>query len=117
VTVRTAVAFKLILGVVAFTPVAMASFYGLAQLWQNSVTPKPEVALASSTAAELAVWGLLVGLLIGCIALVFRLPSVVPEKRVAWVVFLILFSIVAIPAFWYSHVYLSHPSPVPSSDL
>ena len=108
---------KLVSGAVACTPLAMALVNGLSQLWQIPGASAPGLELALGPGASPLSWGLLASLLVGCIALVFRLPSVEPQKRVAWVVFLILFSVVAIPVFWYSHIYQSQPAPASSSEL
>jgi hypothetical protein len=95
----------------------MALINGVAQFWQGPFVPATGLELALGSAAISATWWLLASLLVGCVLLVFRLPSVEAEKRVAWTVFLILFSVVAIPAFWYSHIY-RQPQPLfPPSDL
>ena len=114
---RIGMALKLSLGVIACAPLAVALLNGVARLWQEPASPATSLELALGLAATDALWWLLAGLLVGSVLLVFRLPSVEPEKRLAWTVFLMLFSVVAIPAFWYSHIYHQPEPQSPPNDL
>lgn len=110
---RLATPVKLALGAASILPLASVAGHAAMAMWQ---APVPGV-VDPVSGVDVSVWGLLLMLLVGSVALVFRLPSVEPEKRSAWVVFLLLFSVFAVPAFWYAHIYKSPSTSARGSDL
>ncbi len=106
--------FEIPLGVLFAAPAAYA-IYGLARMLIGG--PEPEgTGYLSTSAGDAALLLSGAALIAICIALAYRLPSVNPDKRKAWVMFLLFGSIVAFPIFWYLHIFRDPLPFVPASD-
>lgn len=94
---------SLLLGAVTCLPLCVATFHAVEPLW---VAPgAPLRTLENPTPIELMSLGLLILLVAICIPLVYRVSGIDPQKRSTWVFFLVLFSLISVPLFWYWHLY------------
>ena len=106
-----------LLGIVACAPLVYSLFLSLEPLWLPPKGTPSRVLFGSSLSIEIAATALVVLLVTLCISLVYRLPSIAPEKRRAWVLFLITYSLIAVPLFWYLHIFHTQPDHVSHTDL
>ena len=105
-----------LVGIVSLSPLGYAIYSKAKPLWAPIGARHSILSSDVLAPADIAFLALSLLLAIVCIILVYRLSSVNPAKRGAWLLFLLFGSIFAIPVFWFLHVYRNPPDYVEPSD-
>jgi hypothetical protein len=103
-------------GIPAIAPLAMAAYASAEPLWAPIPSARPALPGHAVTGLSLSIVVLSCILVVASIILAYRLPSVDPSKRGAWLMFLLFGSVFAIPIFWYLHIFRDPPAYASSDD-